>query len=174
MSAWPRALGVLGAGAFAVVGAVWGSKNAGWFGLNRDATNLQAWLGVAAAVVVAAFAFGGLGRALIQGGGLGRTAALFLVAAPLLHVASAVLEFAIFGTLALAFGLILLTVEAFRRPLMPLPERLVLAASAVASFTWNTETASVWLLAGIGMCWAFLSIRLLPLSDVPAASTRLP
>lgn len=49
--------------------------------------------------------------------------------------------------LALAVGLILLTVDAFRRALMPLPERLVVAASAVASFTWNTETASVWLLA---------------------------
>ncbi len=169
MRGWPRAFGVLGAGAFAAVGAVWGSTNAGWFGLERDATHLQAWLGVATAVVVAAFAFGGLGPALIQGGA-GTAAAVFLVAAPLLHVASAVIEFAIFGTLALAVGLILLTADAFRRLLVPLPDRLVIAGSAVASFTWNTETASVWLLVGIGICWAFLSLRLLPFSARSADS----
>lgn len=164
MREWPRWVGFLGAVAFAAVGAQWGSMNAGWFGLERDAGNLQAWMGVAVAVVVVAFASCGWGRSLLESGAPGVAAAILLVLAPLLHMVSALIEFAIVGTLALALGLILLTITVFRRRLMPLTERVVVALSAVASFTWNTETASVWLLVAIGIGWAFLSFRLLPRS----------
>jgi hypothetical protein len=36
-----------------------------------------------------------------------------------------------------------------------------IALSAIGSITWNTETLSAFLLVGVGLVWAILSVRLL-------------
>jgi hypothetical protein len=40
-------------------------------------------------------------------------------------------------------------------------DRLLIALSAIGSITWNTETLSAFLLVGVGLVWAILSVRLL-------------
>jgi hypothetical protein len=40
-------------------------------------------------------------------------------------------------------------------------DRLLVALSAIGSITWNTETLSAFLLVGVGLVWAILSVRLL-------------
>jgi hypothetical protein len=40
-------------------------------------------------------------------------------------------------------------------------DRLLIALSAIGSITWNTETLWAFLLVGVGLVWAILSIRLL-------------
>jgi hypothetical protein len=78
-----------------------------------------------------------------------------------LLILNAVVEFAIFGTLALAFGLISLAVVVLRQRLFHPSDRLLIALSAIGSITWNTETLSAFLLVGVGLVWAILSVRLL-------------
>jgi hypothetical protein len=138
-----------------------GSMNAGWFGLERDANALFPLLGVGAGLVVVGFARSSLTRRLHEAGWLGRTARYLLVVAPVLLILNAVVEFAIFGTLALAFGLISLAVVVLRQRLFPPGDRLLIALSAIGSITWNTETLSAFLLVGVGLVWAILSVRLL-------------
>ena len=79
----------------------------------------------------------------------------------MLLILNAVVEFAIFGTLALAFGLIGLALVVLGRRLLPPGDRLLIVLSAIASITWNTETLSAFLLVGVGLAWAMLSVRLL-------------
>jgi hypothetical protein len=165
ISMWSRLSALLGATLFAAGGATMGSMNAGWFGLERDANSLFPLLGVGAGLVVVGFARSRLARALHEAGGLGRAARYLLVVAPVLLIMNAVVEFAIFGTLALAFGLISLAVVVLRRRLFPPGDRLLVALSAIGSITWNTETLSAFLLVGVGLVWAILSVRLL---KVPA------
>ena len=81
---------------------------------------------------------------------------------PVLYVLSWVVEFAILGTLALGIGVVCLSVAAIRRRLVPSVDRVLIVASAVGSLTWNTETLSAFLLVGVGLIWASLSVRLLP------------
>ena len=66
----------------------------------------------------------------------------------MLLILNAVVEFAIFGTLALAFGLISLAVVVLRQRLFHPGDRLLIALSA-------------FLLVGVGLVWAILSVRLL-------------
>ncbi len=146
VSGWSRLSALLGAVVFAAGGATMGSMNAGWFGLERDANSLFPLLGVGAGLVVVGLARSSLTRRLHQAGRLGRAARYLLAVAPVLLILNAVVEFAIFGTLA--------------RLLHP-GDRLLIALSAIGSITWNTETLSAFLLVGVGLVWAILSVRLL-------------
>jgi hypothetical protein len=161
ISMWRRLSALLGAVLFAAGGAAMGSMNAGWFGLERDANALFPLLGVGAGLVVVGFARSSLTRRLHEAGWLGRAARYLLVVAPVLLILNAVVEFAIFGTLALAFGLISLAVVVLRQRLFHPGDRLLIALSAIGSITWNTETLSAFLLVGVGLVWAILSVRLL-------------
>lgn len=167
-----KPLGVLGGLVFAATGAFWGVMNAGWFALERDADRyfLQAWLGVGVALVVVGFLAAGWGGRLSSAGVAGRAAVWLFLAAPILNILSAVIEFAIVGTLALGLGLILLTFAAFRHRLVPRLDRWLVLLSAVGSVTWNTETQSVWLLVGVGLIWVVLALRLLPNNIQPASA----
>jgi hypothetical protein len=152
---------------------VWGSKNVGWLGVTRDSSNLQLWLGVGAALVLTGFAMAGWGARLRRAGPLGTAALLTLIAGAALNVVSALIEFAIFGTLGLGLGLVLLAVVVFQERLMPQPDRWLVAVSAVLSLTWNTETSTAWFLAASGALWVALSIRLLPVTARPGAEASI-
>jgi len=154
-------IGVLGGMIYASAGAVMGSMNAGWFGLHREANSMLPWMGVGASLVVFAFSSSELRAGLRDAGRLGRATQLLLVIGPILYVLSWVVEFAILGTLALGAGLVCLSIAAIRGRLVPSPERVLIVASAVGSLTWNTETLSAFLLVGVGLIWALLSVRLL-------------
>ena len=156
------ALGVLGGLIYATTGAIVGSQNAGWFGLERNANALLPSLGVGAAFVVAAFASSSLNRRLAEAGGLGRATRVLLVLGPLFFILSWVIEFPIVGTLTLGIGLICLAVAVTRRKLVPPTDRILIILSAVGSVTWNTETVSAFLLVGVGVIWMILTVRLLP------------
>lgn len=162
---------MLGGLVFAATGAFWAVMNAGWFGLERNADRyfLQAWLGVGVALAVVGFMADGWGVRLASAGRAGRAAVWLLLAAPILDIFSAVIQFAIVGTLALGLGLILLTVATFRHRLVPRLDRWLVLLSAVGSVTWNTETQSVWLLVGVGLLWVVLALRLIP-SDIQPVS----
>ena len=148
-----------------------GSMNAGWFRLDRNANALFPLLGVGSGLVVTGFVRSDLRREL--GRGFGRVARYLLVAAPVLMIVSGLVEFAIFGTLALAFGLFSLAVVVVRRRLLHPADRLLIALSAVGSLTWNTETVSAFLLVGVGLLWAVLSARVLIVSvDAKAEHLR--
>jgi hypothetical protein len=123
---WSRLSALLGAVLFAAGGAMMGSMNAGWFGLERDANSLFPLLGVGAGLVVVGFARSRLARGLHEAGWLGRAARYLLAVAPVLLILNAAVEFAIFGTLALAFGLISLAVVMLRRRLLPPGDRLLI------------------------------------------------
>jgi hypothetical protein len=170
ISMWRRLSALLGAVLFAAGGATMGSMNAGWFSLEGDANALFPLLGVGAGLVVG-FARSSLTRRLHEAGWLGRAARYLLVVAPVLLILNAVVEFAIFGTLALAFGLISLAVVVLRRRLFHPGDRLLVALSAIGSITWNTETLSAFLLVGVGLAWAILSVRLL---KAPLRCNRAP
>lgn len=168
-----RWVAVMGALTYGVTGAVWGAKNEGLFGLTRNASDIQLWLGVGAALVIVGFSLHGWGRRLWAAAPVGPLAAVALILGAALNVVSAVIDFAIFGTLGLGLGLILLAVAAFQHRLGALPDRWLLAASAVLSVTWNTETSTVWFLAVNGALWVVLSLRLLGATadaGVPAES----
>jgi hypothetical protein len=167
---WRRLAALLGAALFAAGGFWMGSMNAGWFGLERDANSLFPLLGTGAGLVVVGFARSSLARQLDEAGGLGRAARYLLVVAPVLLLLNAVVEFAIFGTLALAFGLIAVAVVVLRRRLFHPGDHVLIALSAVGSIAWNTETLSAFLLVGVGLLWAILSIRLLKAPAVQPSS----
>jgi hypothetical protein len=152
---------LLGAAVFAASGAIMGSMNADWFGLEREANALLPTLGIGAALVVAAFASSPLHGRLRQIGSLGRTTKVLLIVGPLVLILSWVIELAIIGTFALGAGLICLAVAVTRFGLVPKIDRVLVIFSAVGSLTWNTETLSAFLLVGVGLLWAILSIRLL-------------
>lgn len=105
---------LLGAIVYAAAGALMGSQNAGWFGLERDANALLPTLGVGAALVVVAFASSTLHMRLREAGRLGRATQVLLVVGPLLYILSWLIQFAIFGTLCLGIGLVCLAVAVSR------------------------------------------------------------
>lgn len=156
-----RWVAVVGALTYGVTGAIWGAMNDGLFGFTRAVSDIQLWLGVGATLVIVGFALDGWGRRLWAAAPIGPIAAVVLVLGAALNVVSAVIDFAIFGTLGLGLGLILLAVAAFQHRLGALPDRWLLAASAALSLTWNTETSTVWLLAVNGALWVVLALRLL-------------
>ena len=155
-----RILGVVGALIYAGAGAVMGSQNAGWFGLERNSNQLLPLLGVGAALVVFTFASSSFRVRVHETGPLGVTAEVLLVLGCALYVVSAIIQFAIFGTLSFGLGLVCLAIAVLRAKLVPLIDRVLITLSAIGSLTWNTETVSAFLLTGVGLIWAFLTIRL--------------
>lgn len=154
------AVSVVGALIYTTAGAYLGGMNAGWLDAG-EANPVLPILGVGAALVVAAFARSGFSRRVGEVGLSGRTAQVLLVLGPAMYVLSWLIEFAIFGTFTLAFGLISLSVAVVVGRLGGLFDRVLIVLSAVGSLTWNTETTSAFLLVGVGLVWAVLSVRLL-------------
>jgi hypothetical protein len=141
-----RASGTVGGVAFEAGGALMGSMNAGWFDLQRDANRLFPLLGLGVALVVFAWAVAGWPAKLWGAGAAGRPAVILLSVAPVVYLLSWAIEFAIFGTLTLGLGLVLLTVAMWRRRLSDRVDRVLVTLAAVGSLTWNTETLSDFLL----------------------------
>ena len=154
-------LAVFGALIYAGAGAVIGSQNAGWFGLERNSNAILPVLGVGAALVVLAFAPSHFRKRVHQSGALGVASEVLLVLGPVLYVVSALIEFAIFGTLSFGIGLVCLAITVVRNKLAPVIDRVLVALSAIGSLTWNTETVSAFLLTGVGLIWVLLAFRLL-------------
>jgi hypothetical protein len=154
-------LGVLGALIYAGAGTVMGSQNAGWFGLERNSNQLLPILGVGAALVVLAFAPSHFRERVHGTGALGITSEVLLVLGPLLYIVSAIIDFAIFGTLSFGLGLLCLAIAVVRAKVVPVVHRVLIALSAMGSLTWNTETVSAFLLTAVGLIWVVLTIRLL-------------
>lgn len=152
--------GVVGALIYAGGGAYLGGMNAGWFGAGQSNAVLPV-LGLGAALVVVGFARSRFSRSLREVGTLGQTAQVFLVLGPALYVLSWLIDFAIFGTLTMALGLFCLSVAVVAKRLGGVLDRVLIPLSAVGSITWNTETTSAFLLVGVGLAWAVLSVRLL-------------
>ena len=155
------ALGVLGSLIYAGAGAVIGSQNAGWFGLERNSNAVLPVLGVGAALVVISFAGSLFRKRVHESGALGVASEVLLVLGPVLYVVSALIEFAIFGTLSFGIGLVCLAIAVVRNKLVPVLDRVLIVLSAIGSLTWNTETTSAFLLTGVGLIWVVLTVRLL-------------
>jgi hypothetical protein len=157
-----RNIALLGATIYAAAGALIGSMNAGWFGLERNANALLPTLGVGAALIVIAFFSTSFHMRLREAGSLGRVTQVLLVVGPVFFILSWVIEFAIIGTLSLGLGLVCLAVTVTRWKFVSTTDRVLIILSAVGSLTWNTETVSAFPLVGVGAVWMVLSIRLLP------------
>ena len=156
---------------YAGAGAAMGSMNAGWFDLKPNTNGLLPFLGIGVGLVALAFTRSELGRRLWRAGALGRSTAVLFVVSPIFFISSWLIDFAIFGTLSCGVGLICLSVSVWRGRLVPPIDRVLVSISAVASLTWNTETLSAFLLVGVGLIWALLSIRMLSTgSKRPAAA----
>lgn len=154
-------LGVLGALIYAGAGTVMGSQNAGWFGLERNANMVLPALGVGAALVVFAFASSRFRVRVHETGPLGVVSEALLVVGPVLYLVSAIIQFAIFGTVAFGLGLVCLAAVVVRNKIVPVIDRVLIVLSAIGSLAWNTETVSAFLLAGVGLIWVVLTLRLL-------------
>ena len=154
-------LGILGSLIYAGAGGVIGAQNAGWFGLQRNSNELLPALGVGAALVVIAFVGSRFRKRVHQSGAAGVASEVLLVLGPVLYVVSALIEFAIFGTLSFGAGLVCLAVAVIRNKLVRVIDRILIALSAIGSLTWNTETTSAFLLTGVGLIWVVLTARLL-------------
>lgn len=155
-------LAVIGGLIYAAAGALMGSQNAGWFEVDRDANGLLPLLGVGAVLVATAFAGTPFSEKLGKAGALGAASRILVVAGCLLFIMGPLIQFAIFGTLSLAAGLICMAIAVVRRALVAVPDRILIIASAVGSITWNTETTSAFILVGVGLIWIVLAIRLIP------------
>lgn len=156
------AIALLGGFIYAAAGALIGSMNAGWLGLERNANAVLPALGVGAALVLIAFFSTTLHVRLREVGTLGRVTQVLIAVGSLFFVLSWLIEFAIVGTLCLGLGLVCLSVSVTRWRLIATTDRVLIILSAVGSLTWNTETVSAFLLVGVGILWMILSIRLLP------------
>ncbi len=155
-------IALLGGVISAAGGALIGSMNAGWLGLERNANAVLPALGVGAALFVLAFFSTTLHVRLREVGTLGRVTQVLIAVASLFFVLSWIIEFAIVGTLCLGLGLVCLSVCVTRWRLVATTDRVLIILSAVGSLTWNTETVSAFLLVGVAILWMILSIRLLP------------
>lgn len=156
------AVGVLGGLIFATAGAIIGSQNAGWFGLERNANDVLPVCGIGAGLVALAFARGSFSTAVAQVGKVGKTARVLIVVGCVTYILSWLIQFAIIGTLTLGIGLVCLAVAVTRHKLVPKIDRVLIILSAVGSLTWNTESVSAFLLVGVGLIWLILTIRLVP------------
>ena len=162
----------LGALSYGTGGALMGSMNAGWFDLGRGSNDTLPLIGIGAGLIILAFYRSAFHARLKEAGGLYLAIAILLTIGVLFNVLQPVLEFAIFGTFGLGFGLICLSVAVWSRILVPLLDRILITLSAAGSLTWNTETTSAFLLVGVALLWVAISFRLLltegPLTEVAA------
>ena len=161
MNVAPR-VGVASVGGliFALTGAIVGSQNAGWFGLEQNANAMLPALGLGTALLVVGFRSSSFDEKLARTG-LGRAARIVIVVASVAYVVSWVIGFAIIGTLMLGVGLVCLAIAVVRARHVSRVDRILIALSAIGSLTWNTETVSAFLLVGVGLIWMILSFRLL-------------
>lgn len=83
------AVGVLGGLIFATAGAIIGSQNAGWFGLERNANDVLPVCGIGAGLVALAFARGSFSTAVAQVGKVGKTARVLIVVGCVTYILSA-------------------------------------------------------------------------------------
>ena len=155
------AVGFAGGLVFAMTGAIVGSQNAGWFGLERNANAALPALGVGTALLGVGFWSSSFDQQLTQTGSLGRAARILIVMASVAYIVSWLIEFAIIGTFTLGIGLVCLAIAVVRATGFSRVDRILIALSAVGSLTWNTETVSAFLLVGVGAIWMILSMRLL-------------
>lgn len=155
-----KAIGAVGGLLFAAGGALIGSMNAGWLDLERNANAVLPLLGLGVALFVAGLALAGWINAVWRAGPDGIAAVVLLVVAPLLYLVSWIIEFAIFGTIALGLGLVLLAVAMWRGRLADPLDRVLVTLAAVGSLTWNTETLSAFLLVGVGLIWSVVFVHL--------------
>ena len=160
---------VIGALVFAAGGLRMGAMNAGWLGLFQESNSVFPILGLGVLMMAAGWSRV-WGRRVWGSGALGRTAAVFVVLGGLFFLSNPFLQFAIFGTLFFGFGLGLFTVTLWRNGFMDRVDHLLLSFATVGSLTWNTETVSAFLLVGVGVLLAVLSLRMR--SDNVAAATR--
>jgi len=151
---------VAGALVYAVAGGVMGAQNADWFGAGRNANALLPILGVGAGLVVIAARATSFHEQL-SGSPAGRVGGYLAAAGAVFYVVSWLIEFAIFGTLTLALGLICVALAFWVRRLGSAVDRALVTLSAIGSLTWNTETTSAFLLVGVGLIWVVLAVRLL-------------
>lgn len=155
-----RVLGALGGLGIATAGVVMGSMNAGWIGEEPDANAVFPLLGAGVLLVFVAWVLSGWIGTLWRSAIAGPPAAVLLAAASILFVANPVLDFAIFGSLAFAAGLVLHAIAVWVRRLLDPLDRVIATLAAVASLTWNTETTSAFLLVAVGALLAALTLRL--------------
>lgn len=137
-----------------------GAQNADWFGLGRDANALLPFLGMGAALVIVALRSTSFHEEL-RGFPLGQVGGYLLSVGAVLYVVSWAIQFAIFGTLTLALGLMCLATTFWARRLGQVSDRILVTLSAIGSVTWNTETQSAFLLVAVGLIWIVLAVRLL-------------
>ena len=150
---------VAGAVVYAVAGGVMGAQNADWFGAGRNANALLPILGLGAGLVVIAARTTSFHEQL-RGFPAGRVGGYLAATGAVLYVVSWLIEFAIFGTLTLALGLICVAFAFWVRRLGSVVDRALVTLSAIGSLTWNTETTSAFLLVGVGVIWVVLAVRL--------------
>ena len=153
------AVAVVGGLVYAAAGFVMGSMNAGWLGLQRDTNSMFPLLGLGVLAVVAGWSHG-LGREVWRSGGLGKAATVTAVLGGLFFLLNPILQFAIFGTLLFGIGLGLFTVTLWRQDWLTRVDHLVASFATVGSLIWNTETLSAFLLVGVGLLLAVLSVRM--------------
>jgi hypothetical protein len=152
-------LAVVGAVVYAVAGGLMGAENAGWLSFAQNANALLPFLGIGAALVIVA-ARGTSFHQQLRIDAVGRVAGYLLAVGAVLYVVSWLIQFAIFGTLTVALGLICLAFTFWARRLGQVIDRVLVTLSAIGSLTWNTETTSALLLVAVGLIWAVLAVRL--------------
>lgn len=148
------------------------ARNLRWFGWSPNANPLMVFLGLGLALIVLAFAVL-RGADIWRRGLVGRVAAVAGVGAPVLLLASALIEFAIFGTLLTFVAVLAFSVMVHRSGLMMTSDVVLLYVATVASITWNTETASAALLIIVGLIASWISYRAL-IADVWTAASAGP
>ena len=152
-------MAVVGALVFAAAGFVMGAMNAGWLGLERDVNSMFPLLGIGVLWMLAGW-WRRVGRQVWRSSGLGKAATVAVALGGLFFLLNPILQFAIFGTLFFGFGLGLFTVTLWRQDLLTRADHLIASFATVGSLTWNTETLSAFLLVGVGVLLAVLSVRM--------------
>lgn len=160
MRLWLGVVAIGGSLVYAVAGGVMAAGNLRWFGWSPDANPLFIWLGAGLALIVLAFGVVH-GADIWRRGADGRVATVFGIAAPIVLLMSRLIEFAILGTLATFVAILAFSVSVHRGKWLPLSDVVLLYIAAVASITWNTETASAALLVVVGLIGAWISYRAL-------------
>ena len=151
---------IVGGFIYAAVGAVMAAGNLRWFGWSPNANPLMVFLGLGLAPVVIAFALI-RGADIWRRGAAGRIATIAGFAAPTFLLASALIEFAIFGTLMTFVAIAAFAILVHRDRLMPRTDIALLYVATIASITWNTETPSAALLIAVGLIASWISYRAL-------------